>query len=165
MGRGYPKFCNAFVGDATALCRASDQVHSRSEVVWTLARQFSPFRIFSAMFFPNLFLTEYYKDKLRTVCDSYLLKIRLYYCPINGWSWVSPCLDDLWFTCKGFALGSQRIKYFYTVEITTAQFPALPWLKSGFPAKSIPKNGFFFLIFLRCNFLSAGKGVQKMQTN
>ena len=157
-----------FVGDATELCRASDQVHStdsRSEVVWTLARQFSPFRTFSAMFFPNLFLTEYYKDKLRTICDSYLLKRRPHYFPINGWSWVSSCLDDLWFTCKGFTLGSQQIKYFYTVEITTAQFPALPLLKSGFPAKRIPKNGFVFLIFVRRNFLSTGKGVQKMQTN
>ena len=47
--------------------------------MWTLARQFSPFRTFSAMFFPNLFLTEYYKDKLRTICDSYLLKRRLHY--------------------------------------------------------------------------------------
>ena len=142
-----------------------DSTDSRSEVVWTLARQFSPFRTFSAMFFPNLFLTEYYKDKLRTICDSYLLKRRLHYFPINGWSWDSPCLDDLWFTCKGFTLGSERIKYFYTVEITTAQFLALPWLKSGFPAKSIPKNGFVFLIFVRRNFLSTGKGVQKMQTN
>ena len=46
-----------------------------------------------------------------------------------------------------------------------AQFPALAWLKSGFPAKSIPKNGFLLLIFLPRNFLSAGKGVQKMQIN
>ena len=74
-------------------------------------------------------------------------------------------MDELWFTCKGFTLGSQRMKYFYTVEITTAQFRALPWLKSGFPAKSIPKTGFAFLIFVRRTFLSTGKGVQKMQTN
>ena len=37
--------------------------------------------------------------------------------------------------------------------------------ESGFPAKIIPKNGYLFLIFLRRNFLSAGKGVQKMQIN
>jgi len=112
-------------------------------------------------FFSKFILTEQYKDKLRTICNSYLLKRRLHHCPINGWSRVSPCLDDLWFTCKGFALSSQRMKYFYTVEITTAQFPALPWLKSSFPAKSIPKNRFFFSFSFTVTFSVPEKACRK----